>query len=63
MKIESHDREKHDDEMATGGVCLVLHFHATDRIGQDEAEQRTRKKSRRAEAFTAFPSQGCESKN
>jgi hypothetical protein len=32
----------------------VLHFHATDRIGQDEAEQRTRKKSRRAEAFTAF---------
>jgi hypothetical protein len=43
MKIESHDREQHDDEMATGGFCPVLHFHATDRIGQDEAEQRTRK--------------------
>jgi hypothetical protein len=56
MKIESHDREQHDDERATGGICPVLHFHATDRIGQDEAEQRTRKKSRRAEAFTAFPS-------
>ena len=44
MKIESHDREKHDDEMATGGICPVLHFHATERIGQDEARTADKKK-------------------
>jgi hypothetical protein len=43
MKIESHDREKSDDEMATGGICPVLHFHPTDRIGQDEARTADKK--------------------
>ena len=44
MKIESHDREQHDDEMATEAVLPRAPFSRNrDCIGQDEAEQRTRK--------------------